>query len=236
MSVAGCKAAKEWADRAKTGSGSDAGSAVEEAPPPPPPKPSGPGLPAGRYRVVEVAVEVMATADRGKPWDTARGSVPAPDLLLDVHVDGKRIAQCAASDNNVRARCRLDAPFELDERTVLGVDIADDDGDGDKDPIGAALLDDPSHWGIAMELPLVPQGRVRAAVVVLAHVPSFWQQHRAQIMAIVIGFASALLVTGLFRRSLLAPDPAPAAPPRCQHCGTRISRRASKCEHCGAPQ
>ena len=250
MGLGSCKAAKDFAakrraEREAAGSqaGPGGGSATTAAesepeaskPPPPPPRPVGPGLAPGRYRVVEVDVEVEARNGR-KSWDRSFGSNPAPDLIVKVRADSQVIATCNAGDDTTRGRCRLDAAFELDERTRIELEVVDDDGDGDFDAIGGAAMTDPSWWGLGYELPLLPSGKVRAASLVLRAAPSWWALYGARVIAFGLGVAAALGVAGLFRRSLLVADPAAPPKPRCTHCGALIRRNRSRCANCGAVQ
>jgi hypothetical protein len=235
LALAGCKAVKKWADDHAPGSGSGSGSADPELAPPPPPPPQGPGLSPGRYRIVDVTIHVSPTK-HGKPWDTSADSVPAPDLEVELRVSGKQVADCVASADATHGHCNPDVLVDLVEDSWIELVIRDDDGAFDDEVGTARILGSPATWDTHEPLRAAARGRVQRAHIVLEAEPTWWDRYRARILAMAIGIAAALAITGLFRRSILVPDPVPPPPPRCAHCSAKVRARDRHCPNCGAAQ
>ena len=75
---------------------------------------TGAGLPPGRYRIVDVRVEAEPT-QHGEPWDRSEAeSGAAPDLQVEVRLDGKPIASCNGPQDSTFARCKLDLEIGIE--------------------------------------------------------------------------------------------------------------------------
>lgn len=227
---AGCKQASEWAEKRRANREVERQRAKEvhgAEPAPVRARPNGPGLPAGTYRLAEVRAEALPTDRKGKPWDD--GS--EPDLQVRVRADGKDLARCRASEDGFVGRCKLDVSVDVDARTQIEVVVFDAD-DGLDDYIGSAKLTDPSTWGLGIDLPLLPSHRLRAATIVLARRPAWWETYRYQLIGLASGITLALGLVAAFRSSLLKLPPAP----RCRHCGIEIPAHLVNCAACGGIQ
>jgi hypothetical protein len=234
IGFAGCKKLAEVGEKIGERREPIAEADVEPEPPPaPPPVPTGPGLAPGKYTLTELRVEVAASNGKRERWDDKLG--PDPDLVVDLRVDGTTKAICRSPESTV-ARCRPNIEIAIDGGSAFDLTVVDEDPIDD-DEIGSAALRDPSRWGTAIDLPMAPTGRVRAASVRFAPIPTWWELNRVPMLGLGIGIAAALLVVGLFRRTLLAPDPEPPPPPpppRCTHCDALIVAGELTCRKCGA--
>src|SRR5262249_37568305 len=148
-------------------------------------------------------------------WDDPPGVEPDPVVVL--RVDGAEVARCRAIDA-LKLHCRPGVEIAIDRETAIDLEAWDEDRLVD-DRIGTATLRDPSVWSVAAEIPMTPHGRLLAASVELVAPPSWWAPHRSRVIGLAAGVLAALLMLGLFRRSMLASDPVPPPPPRCAHCG-----------------
>lgn len=212
VALASCKAVRERAvkkyderravEKAEERAAMDR-AAKEEAERPVPPPPSGPGLAPGRYRIVGAAVTVFATNAKGRPWDDPPGI--DPDLRVKVRVDGGKAHECEPPEETVNVRCELDVEIELAAGSKIELEVIDRDTVVD-DPIGTAVIADPSRWGIGMAMPMVPQQRVWSAEITLARVPTWWELNQSRVLGLGIGAALALGVLALFRGALLRKD------------------------------
>jgi hypothetical protein len=242
LAAGGCKKLKEKlseqrepapAEEDEVGSGSGA-APVEE--PIPVVVPDGPGLPPGKYKLIDVVVQVRPTNGKRERWDDRTG--PDPDLKVVISVDEDEVARCSSKDS-VTAVCHPRKEIEITAATQIAMDVVDVDAIVD-DPIGGAVLSNPSRWGAGMDLPLQPSGRVLAARIRFERVPTWWELNRGRMIGLAVGIGGALLVLGVFRRGLLVKDPEPPPPapppppPRCSHCDALVVRGALACHHCGA--
>lgn len=232
----GCKQAGDWAERRQASREAERqriDSVQASEPAPVRARPTGPGLAPGTYRITEVRAEALPTNRKGRPWDDASG--PEPELALVVRADGNELARCRAIENSLIGRCTLAVDVVIDAHTQLEVVVSDVDEVLD-DRIGSARLTDPSTWGLGIELPLLPGDRLRAATIVLARPPSWWEIYRYQLIGLASGITAALALVAAFRGSLLAPRPAPSPAPRCQHCGIALPAHLVNCSGCGGIQ
>lgn len=191
-------------------------------------------LVAGKARITEIAVEVEPTTARGKPWDTAKDAIGAPDLVIKLRANGKKLVECEASLDSVRGFCQLDEEIELTADTRIELEVVDDDGVFD-DKIGGGALahligDDGGKHGFDVT------GQVKSATLGIEPVPSWLAAHRPGLLGFAFGIAGALGLVGVFRKRLLAPDPPPPAMPRCAHCSAELRKRDRRCFNCGAPR
>lgn len=226
-SLGACKKVSEWADKRAKREAEQADAAPVVV------RPTGPGLSPGEYRIVEVRVEATPTTRWGRTWDEPPGELP--DLVIRIRIAGQEDGTCTVAENHAIGRCKLDLAFTLDATTRIELEVVDVDTLFD-DPVGGAVLSDPSSWGVAMALPLQPSGRLRTATLVLARPLTWWELHRGQLVGLGAGIALALAVLGTFRRSLLPPPPVPPPIPMCTHCGAVLGADPSACTHCGAVQ
>jgi len=233
----GCKKAREWAEKhnAERKAERERVELVHAAEPAPiRARPNGPGLRPGKYRMIELHVEALPTNERGKPWDPPSEPDPDPDLEITIAVGEKRHS-CRLPENRIEGRCKLAFEIAIDDATRIDVNVVDRDALVD-DPIGTATLEDPSRWGTKMELPLIPNGRVRAATIVLVRGPTWWDLYGARMIGLCAGGVLALLTIGSFRRTFLPPPPPPPRVPACTHCGAILGASVTKCTNCGAVQ
>jgi hypothetical protein len=209
-------------------------------------RPTGSGIPAGVYRLVDLTVEAEPFKQRQQPWDDPPAD--APDLMIRVTVDGSRIAECEPAPNSLTGRCRLDLEVEIDHRTTITLDVVDNDRFGN-DPVGAASLGEPGSWSLGSDLPMVQHARVKSASIVLLAVPTWWALYGWRVIGFGAGTALASLALYAFRRSLLAREPVVAVslvthtePPvdhdpgaRCAECDHQLAAGTTICAECGAP-
>ncbi|MEJ7596364.1 MAG: hypothetical protein WKG01_00525 [Kofleriaceae bacterium] len=209
-------------------------------------RPDGPGLSAGRYRLVEVVVEAEPFKRRAETWDAAPAD--APELEVEVAVDGKHVATCAPEHDSLTTRCVLEVEISIDERSIISLEVQDDDHLL-SDPVGGATLGDPGTWGLGIALPMVHKDRVKAASIVLRAVPTWWALYGWRVIGSGAGIALGLLALAVFRRSLfvvhareLVVDPpvAPVAPVApvvpCLACDQPLAPGTTICSKCGAAQ
>lgn len=209
----GCARARQWADEhAAERDAERARAAAVHASEPSPIHaiPNGHGLPAGRYRIVDVRVEALPTDERGRPWDPDSDPDPAPDLRVTVTA-GSVHGTCRIPDNRFEGRCTLGLEIEINAATRIDVDVVDRDPIID-DPIGGAKLEDPQRWDTEMVLPMMPSGRLRAAALVLARVPGWWAIYYLRVVGLASGVAVVLVLLALFRRTFFATGPDEPAP------------------------
>lgn len=83
---------------------------------------------------------------------------------------------------------------------------------------------------------MMPSGRLRAATIILARGPSWWDLHGARVVGLGVGGALALLIIGTFPSTFLPPAPLPTRAPACTHCGALLGASVTRCTHCGAAQ
>jgi hypothetical protein len=248
--VVGIAASQTGCKRKRAGAGDDT-SAKDAAPPrspttprAPAARPHGPGLAPGTYVVSHVDVEVEPTDFKGRAWD--RGVLEAaPDLGVEVLVDGARVGRCDMIDDTTHGTCKIDKPIDLTSTSVLALNVIDRDLAVD-DPVGEARLDDPSDWALKQALPMSTAGQVRTATITLEAGPTWWARNAPSVVAggTVVGAGAALLLLFLYRRRQrqdadLAPAPVAAPAPsytQCTHCAKRIVATLAVCDHCGARQ
>jgi len=152
---------------------------------------TGAGLTPGRYRIVDVRVEAEPT-QHGKPWDRSEAeSGVAPDLQVEISLDGKPIASCNGPQDSIFARCKLDLEIEVDRATQVSMVVNDRDSVFD-DFVGSATLRDPSHWDVDLDLPMATSSDLRTAVLVLARVPPLWQIVKHRVLAGLVGTLAAI--------------------------------------------
>ncbi len=104
-------------------------------------------LTPGDYKITQVAVEAAATKASGRTWDASQG---APDLLVEVLVDGKVVHTCRRVKNQHSAVCNPGTTIHISENTKLSVKVTDLD----------AMFHD--HVGLAQAGHLLRQRQYRA--------------------------------------------------------------------------
>jgi hypothetical protein len=235
--LSGCKAARQYAEkqyderRAEEVKAENV-AAREEAERPPTPRPSGPGLAPGKYKLKALSVAAFTTTARNKAWDDAPGA--EPDMHVLVNVDGKQITRCKPTDDRFAGLCTFDdVEFEITATSTIMFDVLDRDSLLD-DPIGKATLDDPSAWGVGMEMQLVPTRRLKSASITLARVPTWWDLHGTNVLVfaglLVVGIAGGIALSNRREKRKVS-----SAGRICGACGARLANYA-KCSDCGADQ
>lgn len=240
-SSGGCKAARDYAEKKyeerrapeiAAERSAEERAAQEEAERPPTPRPGGSGLDAGKYFLRAVKVDVFATNRRGNAWDDPPDTTP--DLGIEVKVDGKRVASCKRPEVTA-AECTFeDVEIELGATSSIVVEVVDKDTLVD-DPIGTAMLEDPSAWGGDIEMSMVPRSRIRSAAVVLGLPPSWWDKYGRYAIGLGVGAIAifgAMYFLGTRRKSSKT---AAKSARTCSACGARLANYA-KCSDCGAEQ
>ena len=235
IALIGCKAARDYAEhkydeRRAPELARERVAEQEEIDRPPTPRPAGSGLVAGTYRLREVRVAVFPLNKRGNAWDDPPDS--SPDPRIEIKVDGKTHASCTRKDT-IDVQCTFDdVEIELGVKSLIVVEVVDKDTIVD-DPIGVAVLDDPSTWGPGIEMPMVPNGRIRSAIVVLGLPPTWWSENGK--LAIGSGVGAIALFGIVFYARTSRRSKAPTRTRCCSACGARLANYA-KCSDCGAVQ
>jgi hypothetical protein len=221
------------------------------------PLPTGPGLAPGTYRLTRVEVAALPTTATGHAWDIRGG---APDLSVEVRIDGAVVDHCRVADDQLAGACQLDALIDLGPSTVLTVTVIDRDLAAD-DAVGTATLADPSRWGLDLALPMAPTDRLDAARIFLAAGPTWWAEHQDELVRLAMfGIALAGVLAWFIhgRRQeraeaarAIARDEAAATRRHaaavaeatavlaaslkpCAHCATAIAQTDAVCPNCGA--
>lgn len=94
----------------------------------------------GKYILESIDYSINSKKENGKNWDVNLVGSTDPDASIEVKINGNFLDKSAGNTNALRGSVVFNKPFELNEQTIISIEVVDIDGMSGHDFVGKASI------------------------------------------------------------------------------------------------